>query len=58
MIERALFLKGLLVATGGCNAHRGAIWALGLLVAGAAQCRSAWIAAHLGATIVVSRPPV
>ena len=43
----------MLVATGGCNAHRGAIWALGLLVAGAAQCRSdrnaARIAAHAAA---------
>ncbi len=30
----------MLVATEGANAHRGAIWALGLLVAAAAQCRS------------------
>jgi triphosphoribosyl-dephospho-CoA synthase len=28
-------------ATGGSNAHRGAIWILGLLVAGAAMCESA-----------------
>jgi triphosphoribosyl-dephospho-CoA synthase len=45
--------RRMLVATGDCNAHRGAIWALGLLVAGAAQCRSdrnaARIAAHAAA---------
>lgn len=31
--------RTMLVATGGCNAHRGAIWSVGLLVAGAAMCR-------------------
>jgi triphosphoribosyl-dephospho-CoA synthase len=30
--------RTMLVATGGCNAHRGAIWSIGLLVAGAAMC--------------------
>ncbi len=32
--------RGMLVATDGSNAHRGAIWALGLLVAAAARRRS------------------
>jgi triphosphoribosyl-dephospho-CoA synthase len=36
-------------ATGGSNAHRGAIWALGLLVAAAARRRSDGNAASLGA---------
>jgi triphosphoribosyl-dephospho-CoA synthase len=39
----------MLMATGGCNAHRGAIWALGLLVAGAAQCRGDRNAARIAA---------
>lgn len=30
--------RTMLVATGGFNAHRGAIWSIGLLVAGAAMC--------------------
>jgi len=30
--------QGMLVATGGSNAHRGAIWVLGLLVAGRMMC--------------------
>jgi len=32
--------RTMLVATGGFNAHRGAIWSVGLLVAGAAMCRA------------------
>src|SRR5215470_1827492 len=39
----------MLAATGGSNAHRGAIWALGLLVAVAARRRSGGDAAGLGA---------
>jgi triphosphoribosyl-dephospho-CoA synthase len=39
----------MLAATGGSNAHRGAIWALGLLVAAAAQRGSDRKAAGLGA---------
>ena len=39
----------MLAATGGSNAHRGAIWALGLLVAAAARRRSDGNAASLGA---------
>lgn len=40
-------------ATGGSNAHRGAIWALGLLVAGAAICgkRDAWTIAKIAGEI-------
>jgi triphosphoribosyl-dephospho-CoA synthase len=41
--------RGMLMATGGCNAHRGAIWALGLLVAGASQCRRDRSAARIAA---------
>lgn len=39
----------MLDATDGSNAHRGAIWALGLLVAAAAQCRTDRNRATLGA---------
>jgi len=41
--------KRALAATGGSNAHRGAIWALGLLVAAAAQLRSERNAARVAA---------
>jgi triphosphoribosyl-dephospho-CoA synthase len=41
--------KRALAATGGSNAHRGAIWALGLLVAAAAQRRSERNAARVAA---------
>jgi triphosphoribosyl-dephospho-CoA synthase len=41
--------RRMLAATGGSNAHRGAIWSLGLLVAAAAQRRSERNAAHLAA---------
>jgi triphosphoribosyl-dephospho-CoA synthase len=42
--------QAMLAATGGSNAHRGAIWALGLLVAAAARRRWDGNAAGLGAT--------
>jgi triphosphoribosyl-dephospho-CoA synthase len=41
--------RRMLVATDGSNAHRGAIWALGLLVAAAAQGRSERNAARIAA---------
>jgi triphosphoribosyl-dephospho-CoA synthase len=41
--------RRMLVATDGSNAHRGAIWALGLLVAAAAQRRSERNAARIAA---------
>jgi triphosphoribosyl-dephospho-CoA synthase len=41
--------RRMLAATDGSNAHRGAIWALGLLVAAAAQCRSERNAARIAA---------
>jgi triphosphoribosyl-dephospho-CoA synthase len=43
----------MLAATGGSNAHRGAIWALGLLVAAAARRRSDRKPASLGAAAAV-----
>jgi triphosphoribosyl-dephospho-CoA synthase len=45
--------RRMLAVTDGSNAHRGAIWALGLLVAAAASLRSARNAAHLAATAAV-----
>jgi triphosphoribosyl-dephospho-CoA synthase len=41
--------RRMLAATGGSNAHRGAIWALGLLVVAAAQSRSQRNATHIAA---------
>jgi triphosphoribosyl-dephospho-CoA synthase len=41
--------RRMMAATGGSNAHRGAIWALGLLVAAAAQRRSDTNAASIAA---------
>jgi triphosphoribosyl-dephospho-CoA synthase len=41
--------RRMLTATGGSNAHRGAIWSLGLLVAAAAQRRSERNAARIAA---------
>jgi triphosphoribosyl-dephospho-CoA synthase len=41
--------RRMMAATGGSNAHRGAIWALGLLVAAAAQRRSDTSAASIAA---------
>ena len=41
--------RRMLAATDGSNAHRGAIWALGLLVAAAAQRRSERNAARIAA---------
>jgi triphosphoribosyl-dephospho-CoA synthase len=48
----------MLTATGGSNAHRGAIWALGLLVAAAAQGRSGRNAARIAtAAAALARLP-
>jgi triphosphoribosyl-dephospho-CoA synthase len=44
--------RHMLVVTDGSNAHRGAIWALGLLVAAAVQYRSERNAARIAATAV------
>jgi triphosphoribosyl-dephospho-CoA synthase len=41
--------RRMLAATGGSNAHRGSIWALGLLVAAASQSRSKRNATHIAA---------
>src|SRR5580658_1296307 len=42
--------RRMMMATDGSNAHRGAIWALGLLVAAAVQYRSGRSAARIAAT--------
>jgi triphosphoribosyl-dephospho-CoA synthase len=50
--------RRMLVATGGSNAHRGAIWALGLLVAAVAQGRSTRNAARIAvAAAALARLP-
>jgi triphosphoribosyl-dephospho-CoA synthase len=49
--------RPMLAATGGSNAHRGAIWALGLLVAAAARRGSDGNAASLGAAAALARLP-
>lgn len=45
--------EAMYAATGGCNAHKGAIWALGLLIAGAAisQVRNARAITHTASLI-------
>jgi len=45
--------RQMLVATDGSNAHRGAIWALGLLVAACAQCPSERNASRIAAVAAV-----
>jgi len=50
--------SAMMAATGGVNTHRGAIWALGLLVTAAAQCGAdaAAIAAAAGALAAIDDP--
>jgi triphosphoribosyl-dephospho-CoA synthase len=49
--------QSMLAATGGSNAHRGAIWALGLLVAAAARRRSDGAASLGAAAAALARLP-
>ena len=52
--------SAMMAATGGVNTHRGAIWALGLLVTAAAQCHAgadaATVAAAAGALAAIDDP--
>ena len=50
--------QAMLAATGGSNAHRGAIWVLGLLVAGRMMCGESATAAEVAATAaLIARLP-
>lgn len=48
--------RSMLAATGGSNAHRGAIWSLGLLVAAAAQGQRSAARAAAGAALLAQLP--